>query len=76
MNKSISTYYDEERAGEVEFFFNDDVLITVIDGNDGNYRPEYMNCLFEHFGIKVSRIQSLTPLQDKAIADYCESVGL
>ena len=62
-NKILSIYSDESIIGEAEAFFENDKLITIIDGNDGNYRDEYMNCLFTHFNITVKRIKKLNKKQ-------------
>jgi hypothetical protein len=65
--KTLSIFGDYKYMGESEAFFNGNKLITVIDGNDGNYRDEYMNCLFTSFGIKVKRLDKLNKTQMNAL---------
>jgi hypothetical protein len=71
-NKVLEIYSDESRAGETDFFFDGNQIIANIHGNDGNFRPEYFNCLFEHFDIQVKTIKKLTPEQDAAFVSYCK----
>lgn len=70
--KILNTYYNEKVAGEVEFFFDGDFVITAINGNDAQYRDEYMSCLFAHFDIKVVPLKKLSKEQKKFIKMYCE----
>jgi hypothetical protein len=73
---TLSIYENMDITGETTFFFNGDKLITGIDGNDGNYRSEYMDCLFESFGVKVNRVESLTSGQKKEYLAYCKRHGI
>jgi hypothetical protein len=60
---------------EADFFFEDDKIITLIDHNDGDYRDEYMNPLFEHFGVQVKRLKKLTKKQQAAFNKSCKEYG-
>lgn len=73
--KTLYTYYDEKLLGEAQAFFNGDKLITIIDGNDGNYRSSYMNCLFESFGVKVVSLKKLNAKQKKVLVAEAQSMG-
>lgn len=72
MTKRRMEIYYPEIGGEPAFFFDGDKIITSIDGNDGNYRTEYMDCLFEHFGVEVEITKTLSPKQKKAFDTYCK----
>lgn len=72
--KCMQIYYPQ--IGETDFFFDGDEIITSIDGNDGNYRAEYMNCLFEHFGIQVKVIKTLNSKQKEAFDAYSKEYDL
>lgn len=61
--KTLGIYFNINKLGDAQAFFDGDELITVIDGNDGQYRDEYMNCLFENFGIKVLHLKKLNKKQ-------------
>jgi hypothetical protein len=74
--KIMEIYSDEERAGETDFFFEGNILIGIIDGNDGNYRSEYMNCLFEHFGVEVKHIKKLSKEQESVFVKYCNEYNI
>lgn len=60
-------FRDEQVIGESVAFFKGDKLITVIHGNDGDYRSEYMDCLFEAFGVEVVQLKKLNAKQKKQI---------
>jgi hypothetical protein len=50
----ICYYAFFEDLGEVDAFFDEKLdLISWWDCNDANFRPEYMNSLFSHFGVKM-----------------------
>lgn len=72
MKQVMGTYCDDEKYGEVKFFFNGDKLITGINGNDGNYRHEYMNCLFNSFGIEVKSLTKLNKKQSQSLKEYAK----
>lgn len=77
MKKKVMTiYHNQDKYGETEFFLDQNKVITAIDGNDGNYRDEYMNCLFTNFGIEVERAKKLTKEQQKSIKDYAEEYNI
>ncbi len=65
--KVLSIYSNTDMIGDA--FFNGDELITIIDGNDGCYRSEYMDCLFKSFGIKVKFLKKLNTKQLKALEE-------
>jgi hypothetical protein len=45
---------------EGEIFWDDDKnIITGIHDNDANFRDEYFEPLFNHFGIKIKRVKKL-----------------
>lgn len=47
------------------FFDQDGIYITSIHENDGEYREEYFNRLFDYFGIKVERFKISRELSHK-----------
>lgn len=69
-------YENMDQTGETSFFFDEKKLITSIDGNDGNYRDEYMDCLFEHFGVQVERTETLNSSQNKEYLKYLKNNGI
>jgi hypothetical protein len=72
----LTIYEDEQRIGETAFFFKGNEIITNIDGNDGNYRDEYMNCLVESFGIEVKRVDKLSKEQEKVFVKHCSKYNI
>ncbi len=77
MKNKLFIFSDYELLGETEAFFNGNECITVIHGNDGCYRDEYMNCLFESFDIKPKRINKLNKKQLTSLKeDFGDWLGL
>jgi hypothetical protein len=65
------------------FFDQDGIYIKSIHDNDGEYRSEYFNGLFEHFGIEVERFKLSKELDhkvdvgmyaDKELSDFLEDI--
>ena len=61
------------------FFDQDGIYISSIHENDGEYREEYFNRLFDHFGIEVERFELSRELShridvgmyaDKELSDF------
>lgn len=76
------TYLYVEEFGEMDAFFDGDRVVHYWFGNDANYRPEYMNKLFEYGGIHikhatgVKRIAKLKQLlRERVSADIGYDIG-
>lgn len=58
-------FANDEYGNQTVFWDENNVLITTIHENDGSWREEYMNVLFEHFDIKVKRGKIPKSIQDQ-----------
>lgn len=73
--RRMYVYANEKKYGEIEFFFEEDVLILSCCLNDASYSDEYHGGLFEHFGIEVSYIEKLNKKQLSALRVEAKRCG-
>lgn len=61
-NKKMLVYHNDES----QLYFDGDVCVGAVSGNDGDWRHEYFNPIVAKFGLVVEDIEELNEAQLKS----------
>lgn len=64
----------DDDIGEMDAFFDEDVLIAHWANNDAMYRHEYMQYLFEYLGVTINQVDEGSRLGKKLLKKLKEVV--
>jgi hypothetical protein len=55
--KTLKTMFYSDTRGEGQVFWDEKEVIVYNSRTDAEYRNEYMNILFSHFGINIKYVE-------------------